>query len=295
MLFLHTAAPAAGNWYDWHLHPDVILAMLLLSGAYLYAIGPLRRRAADVGRVSKGRQMSFFLGIFVLYAATSSPMHELSEEYLISAHMLQHVLITMVVAPLLLGGIPGWVWQLLLRGRLKMRLARALTNPLVAFGSFNAVLLLAHLPGTIESQTESEPFHLLIHALLLTSGLLVWWPVLSPLPELPRLPYGGRMAYLFLQSLLPAVLASFVTFSNRAVYSVYEDAPRLWGISAIEDQQIAGGLMKILGTAILWSFIGVAFFKWYEAEQKQELAPRWPEVEQELGQMGLTSGELGSR
>lgn len=285
MLFLHTAGP---HWYSWHLHPDVILLLLGLTGAYFYAIGPLRYRIQDAGRVKRSTVLWFMGGITVLYVAASSPIHELSEGYLLSVHMFQHLLFTMVAAPMFIVGIPTWLWQAPLGRPSVLAIAKRLTHPVVAFGIFNSVLLLTHLPPTVDLALSSEWFHFFVHATLVMAAILMWWPVLSPIPELPRLSYGGQMAYLFLQSLLPAVLASFVTFSDRVVYEKYAAAPRIWGLSAIADQQIAGGIMKILGTAILWSFIGVAFFKWYDQDQKREQEPRWPEVEQELSEMGLT-------
>ncbi len=111
--------------------------------------------------------------------------------------------------------------------------------------------------------------------------------MLSQVPELPPLSYPLQMGYLFLQSLLPAVMASFVTFSDGVVYHVYEDAPRIWGISAVEDQRIAGGLMKLLGSIILWTFIAVAFFRWYEREEAEARGLPWRDVEEELDRLGL--------
>src|SRR5439155_8492867 len=91
----------------------------------------------------------------------------------------------------------------------------------------------------------------------------------------------------FVQSLLPAVIAAFITFSTSPVYSFYANAPRIWGLSAVEDQQIGAGLMKVAGSLILWSFIGVAFFKWFEREEAEARGPAWREVEEELQELGL--------
>ena len=118
---------------------------------------------------------------------------------------------------------------------------------------------------------------------------MMWWPILSAVPELPRLSYPLQMAYLFLQSLLPAVLASFITFSDGVVYRFYGEAPRIWGLSPVDDQQIAGGLMKLVGSLILWGFIAVAFFRWYQREEREARDPRWPEVEAELDRLGLST------
>jgi putative membrane protein len=95
------------------------------------------------------------------------------------------------------------------------------------------------------------------------------------------------MAYLFLQSLLPTVMASFVTFADRPVYPFYRNAPRLLDLSPIADQQVAGGLMKLLGSLILWSFITVIFFRWYSQEEQESQEPRWDDVEAELNELGL--------
>ena len=202
--------------------------------------------------------------------------------------MVQHLLFTLVAAPLLLAGTPTWLWQALLRGPGVMPIARVLTNPLVAFSVFNAVLLLTHLPPVVDLALRHHEFHLLVHVVLVVSALMMWWPILSIVPELPRLSYPLQMAYLFLQSLLPAVLASFITFSEGVVYEFYGEAPRIWGLSPIDDQQIAGGIMKLAGSIILWSFIAVAFFRWYQREEQESRGPRWQEVEAELDSLGLS-------
>jgi putative membrane protein len=277
------------EWLDWHVHPEVVLPLLLLEGAYLYTVTELRRGVSDAGRVKRSQVALFSLGVLVLYIAAGTPVHDISERYLLSAHMFQHLLFTLVAAPLLLAGTPAWLLQALLRGERVMAAARFLTKPLVAFALFNSVLLLTHLPPVVDLALREHQFHLFVHFLLVASAMLMWWPILSPLPELPPLSYPVQMGYLFVQSLLPSVMASFVTFADTAVYSFYEEAPRIWGLSPVQDQQIAGGLMKLLGSIILWSFIGVAFFKWFAREEAEARGPRWREVEEELSELGLTS------
>ena len=285
-----TALHIAGyEWLDWSLRPDVILLCILLGGAYYYAVTQLRPRSSDAGRVKRSQVVYYSLGVLTIYAAAGSPLHRLADEYLASAHMFQHVLLTLVAAPLLLAGIPAWVWQALLRVRGVLPVARLLTRPLMALVVFNAVMLLVHLPSAVDLQLREWWFHLFAHSSLLVAGLVLWWPVLSTVPELPRLAYPFQMGYLFLQSLVPAVMASFITFSDRVVYQAYAEAPRIWGLSPLDDQQIAGGIMKLLGTIILWSFITVAFFKWYEQEEGEARGPHWQDVEEELRDMGLTT------
>ncbi|MCH8345387.1 MAG: cytochrome c oxidase assembly protein [Chloroflexi bacterium] len=268
------------EWLDWSFRPDVILLCLLLGGAYYFAVTQLRPRSADAGPVKRSQVVYYSLGVLTIYAAAGSPLHNLADEYLASAHMLQHVLLTLVAAPLLLAGTPAWVWQALLRVRGVLPVARVLTSGLMALAVFNAVMLLVHLPSAVDLQLREWWFHLFAHTSLLVAGLVMWWPVLSTVPELPRLAYPVQMGYLFLQSLVPAVMASFITFSDRAVYQAYVEAPRIWGISPLADQQIAGGIMKLMGTIILWSFVTVAFFKWYEREEGEARGPRWQEAKE---------------
>jgi putative membrane protein len=276
------------DWLEWHLHPDVLLLCLGLLVGYWYVIEVLRPRISDAGRVKGSQTVFYSLGILTIYIAAGSPIHDLSEKYLLSVHMMQHLLLTLVAPPLLLAGIPGWFWQWLLRDDLVMKVAKVVLHPIVAFAVFNFLIVITHFPSVVDLALREHWFHFLMHAALVASAMAMWWQILSNVPELPRLSYPLQMAYLFVQSLLPAVVASFITFSRTAVYDFYEQAPRVWGISAVEDQQIAAGLMKTIGSIIIWSFIGVVFFKWYAQEEAESRGPRLRDVEEELKEMGLS-------
>jgi putative membrane protein len=276
------------EWLDWHLHLDVTLLCLGMLAFYWYAINELRPRISDAGRVKRSQTISFCVGVLVIYIAAGSPMHDLSEQYLLTMHMTQHLLFTLVAPPLLLVGIPAWLWQAAIRGPNVMTVAKFLTHPLVAFGAFNAMIVLTHLPEVVDYSLTHHWFHFFVHVALFSSAMLMWWPILSNVPELPRLAEPYQMAYLFVQSVLPAVIGGFIVFSRTPVYEFYEQAPRVWGISAVEDQQIAAGLMKTFTPVILWSFIAFAFFRWYAREEAESKGPRWREVEEELQEMGLS-------
>ena len=276
MSLLHIAGY---EWLDWSLHLDVILICILLEAAYLYAVTQMKTGLSEARRVTKRQVVLFSLGVLAIYVAGGSPLHDLAENYLATAHMMQHVLLTLVAAPLLLAGVPGWLWQAMLRVPGVLRVAKPLTRPVLAFAIFNAALLLIHLPPTIDLQLRVHVFHLLMHATLVGTALLMWWPILSPIPELPRLNPPLQMAYLFLQSMLPAIMASFITFSDTVVYSFYEDAPRIWNWTALDDQQVAGGSMKLSGTLILWSYMTVVFFRWYSKVEAEDKASKLEEAE----------------
>ncbi|MGH2725839.1 MAG: cytochrome c oxidase assembly protein, partial [Actinomycetota bacterium] len=216
-------AGASFPW-SWHPHPEVWALVAVLLIAYFWAlrtIGP--KHVEPVEFAASRRQKTFFvLGCGAILAAADWPMHELSENYLYSAHMIQHMIVTFAAAPLLMIGTPAWLWRLLLSPPRVLGIVRAITRPLVALFIFNAVLVFTHWPLIVTSSVRTESVHFLIHALLFASALIMWTPVLSPLLELPRLSYPARMLYLFLQSLVPTIPASFLTFGSKPLYHVYE-------------------------------------------------------------------------
>jgi len=286
-LLLHTAN---GPYeFSWHLHPDVVLLCAFLLAGYFWAITMLRESISDAGRVRRSQVVLYCSGVLSLYLVAGTPVHDISEQYLLTAHMFQHTVFIMISAPLMLAGIPSWLWQALLRRPGMLPAGRVLAHPVVAFLAFNALQVVTHLPEVVNFALETHWFHLFVHVALVASAILMWWPVLSNVPELPRLSPPLRMAYLFVQSLVPTVVAAFVTFADSAVYDFYAQAPRMWSLSAVEDQQIAGGVMKLMGSLILWGFITVIFFQWFYKEQREAAGPAWRDVESELESMGLTS------
>lgn len=251
----------------WHPHPDVWLLLGGLLVAYLVAA---RRHtpSSPAERDERRRRTTLFtVGIVVLLVSSDWPIHDLSEERWYSAHMVQHLVYTLVAAPLIVSGIPAWLWRRLLAPRAIGTLFGFLTRPVVALIVFNGLLLFTHWPEVVQSSVGSEWTHFGLHVLIFGSAVVMWWPVLSPLPERPALSPPAQMLYLFLQSLAPTIPASFLTFGHTLLYPVYATFPRLGGLSALDDQLIAGLIMKIAGGLILWGFIAVIFFNWHAREQ----------------------------
>lgn len=271
-----------------HLHPDVWLLFGAILAAYLWE---WRRHVSATGdSEGRSRKTKFFVaGVLVLWVGAGWPIHDLAERFLYSIHMVQHMLFSLVAAPLLLAGLPAWMVRALLRPVWLLRIVRFITRPVMALIIFNGVLLAMHWPAVVTATAHSELFHLGAHVALVGSALLMWWPVLSPLPELPPLPAPGQMLYLFVQSLAPTIPASFLTFGSSPLYKVYIGFPRIWGIDALTDMRIAGLTMKIAGGFILWGFITAIFFRWYNEEQRTEGwdSLRYRDVEREV-RSGLT-------
>lgn len=269
----------------WHAHPTVWLSIIAVVAAYVWAISRLGPRHAPAGeRYASGRQKAFFLtGVVFMYIGAEWPIHDVSENFLFSVHMIQHTLFSLVAAPLMLLGMPRWLLRLMIPQRL-LAWFRFLTKPLIAFAIFNGVIVATHWPVLVNLSVRSEPAHFVLHTILFAASLLMWWPVVDPLPELSRLTEPGKMLYLFAQSILPTVPASFLTFSSSPLYSAYAEFPRLWGVSAVDDQMVAGLLMKIGGGLLLWAVIAVVFFRWYAREnrQEEEATVTWHDFEHEL-------------
>jgi len=266
----------------WHVHPDVWLLFGSIIAAYLIA-GRRHERATGEATEPRKRRL-FLLGMGVLWLGADWPIHDLAERYLYSMHMTQHLLFTLVAAPILIAGMPVWLLRELLAPAPIRRIFRFMTRPLVALIFFNAVLLFTHWPEVVAASVGSELVHLGLHVLIVTSALVMWWPVMSPLPEMPSLPPPGQMLYLFLQSLAPTIPASFLTFGHTPLYPVYATFPRIWGIDALTDQLIAGLIMKLLGGLLLWGVIAVIFFRWYNQEQRDGLDPTTHQnVRREIG------------
>ena len=278
------SVPADQIW-EWHPHPDAWLLIVVLILGYAAAIrfwAPAH--APSVDKPVSPKEMGCYLaGVALLWLGADWPVHDFSENYLLSVHMVQHMLFTLMAPPLLLLGIPKWMLRRLLSPPPLARIARVATRPLVALVAFNAGIAVFHWPALVNLALEVEVVHFLVHTALVTTALMMWWPVVAPLPEFPRLSDPVKMLYLFGQSILPTVPASFLTFASGPVYDFYAQVPRLWGISVVDDQQMAGLIMKIGGGLLLWIVIAVIFFKWSAKEQSEVVEEvAWDDFEREL-------------
>jgi putative membrane protein len=265
---------------SFHVHADVWLILGSVVAVYLLWA---RDHERGTGEVTTAHQRRLFLsGMGVLFVASAWPLHDLAERTWYAAHMVQHMAYTLVAAPLLVAGTPAWMWRAALRTDRLRRTWRSITRPVMALVVSTAVLLITHWPAVVELSVRSEPIHLVLHTVLVASAVIMWWPIFSPLPEMPPISPPGQMLYLFAQSLAPTIPASFLTFGHQPLYRIYETFPRLLGISALTDQLIAGLLMKIVGGLILWGYIAVIFFRWGRREEQGWDALALQDVEAEV-------------
>jgi len=243
-----------------HLHPDVIAFVVLVALAYWLALTRLGSRVLpDEERPCSGRQARLLVAaVATLWVFSDWPVHDLAEGYLYSVHMLQHSVYTLVLPPLFILGTPPWLWRRLLRP--VMGVFRRLVRPWVAVAVFSLVTVATHLPPLVTAAVRSGPAHLGQHAALVLSAIAVWWPLLGPLPEAPRLAAPvHRLIYVFFQSLVPSVVGSSLIWARAVPYRVYEELPRLWGIDALEDQRWAGTIMEVAEGGLLLGFMLIVF------------------------------------
>jgi putative membrane protein len=190
--------------------------------------------------------------------------------------MVQHLLITMIAPPLLFLGTPRWLFRPLLRLPLALPIGRALTHPVVTFLAFNATFVLWHAPAFYDAALRSEPVHILEHVTMFVTAALTWWPIFSPLDELPPLAPPLQCLYLFFESIPPTILGALITFSGGVLYPTYARAPRVWGLTAEIDQQLGGLIMWIPGALIYLGVLTVVFFRWFNRDEYEGSQDRQP-------------------
>jgi len=261
----------------WTLHADVWALLIALAGGYWWAERRYRPLVAPDAPKATGRQWrTWYLGVFFLWLAADWPIHDLAEQRLFTFHMIEHMIVGYVVPPLLLNGMSRWMADRTL-GRPKVAaVLRRVAHPVVGFFAFNAMMVIVHWPEAVTWQIEGGVTHFLYHAVLFVAGVLMWLPVMSPTPAIPRLSMPMQMLYLFLNTLIPTVPASFITFSSVPLYPVYGDGPATWGLTLVGDQTIAGIVMKIGGGLLLLGRILQIWLR-YIREERQ-----FDEIERQL-------------
>ena len=251
--------------WRWTPHPEVWLIVLAALAVGMYVV---RALAPAAGEVVERRRKGCYLGaVALLWLASDWPIHDISEEHLYSVHMVQHLLITLAVPPLLLLATPEWLARRVVDpGR---PLARRLLRPVVVGVTFNAVVAITHIPWVVNTSASNGIVHYTVHLALFVTAVAMWLPVCGPFGEL-RLQPLSKMFYLFLMSVLPTVPAGFLTFAQSAVYDAYDTPLRLWGVTVANDQQMAGLIMKIGGGVYLWTIIAAIFFRWSARQRAGE-------------------------
>src|SRR5580692_4707763 len=246
-------------------HPSIPIGVATLIAIYL---GTCR----VAGRRPTRRQAMWFaiaMGV-ILYAHTE--LDELADARIFSMHMLQHLVETFLIPPLLLLGTPGWMIRPLVLSKPIKPIARVVTKPVIAFLIFSAVFVTAHFPPVFDRMCRDEDFHIFLHLMFMASGVILWWPILSPLPEYPRMSYPMQILYLFLLMIPMTAVAAPITLANSVLYMFYMGGTHPFGLTPMTDQVIGGIIMWVgQGTYIMVAFTAI-FIRWARYED-QEMPP----------------------
>jgi putative membrane protein len=233
----------------------------LILAALIYLRGWVRVRRLDRDSVGGWRAASFALGLLCIWVATASPLAALDHDML-TAHMVQHLLLMTFAPPLILLGASGktFVYGLPHRFVQVMRqlyqstglyqVWSALTHPAICWLGAASTLVAWHIPAVFALGLRSQMWHGIEQASFLATGLLFWWPVVQPLPNSLKWPESSILLYLFLATLPCDILSGFLVFCDRVVYPVFLSSPQSFGLSALEDQQCAGALMWTCVTVV---------------------------------------------
>jgi putative membrane protein len=271
----HGAAPSdpAGWYLDWPFVPAVWLTIAVVAWLYLRAARRIRGWPGV-------RRIHWLAGLAIEFVALAGPVAAY-ESSLFSVHMVQHLLLTMLAAPLLLLGAP---FTLALRraspgGRRQLsallngKLVRFMTHPTVTWTLFAAVITLSHIGAVYNAALENEGLHVLLHAAYLGAALLFWWPVIGLDPSGHRLAHPLRLVYLLLTMPVQAFLALAIYSSNRVLYSHYETLQRTWGPSVLDDQRAAAVVMWVGGDGAVVAALVFAILAWMRYDDR--VAARW--------------------
>jgi putative membrane protein len=254
-----------------HWHAEVAAGLAALLVFYLYATGPLRRRRRLGPPVGVGRHLAFVGGTLLMAGALLGPLAEWAEFVALSAHMAQHLLLTLAVPVLWLAGTPAWLLRPLLGVPGLARAGGLLTRPGVALALSGATLAVWHMPACFEAAMTRPGLHILMHLTLLGTALLAWWPLVGPLPEWPRPAPPGQLAYLMVAMVAMTAVAAPVTVAEDLLYPYYQAAPRAWPLEPRLDQEVAGILMWMGGLVAYLVAGTVVFFRWAARDDEAPL------------------------
>jgi putative membrane protein len=255
------------DWRHWHNEPFLTGGLILAGWLFAILAGPLRPHLAPGSPFPRRQAWMFYGGLVLFYLAVGSPLDQVSERFLLSAHMVQHMLIIYPAAFLLLAGTPAWMMDPVLGSPAKPVL-RILTKPLVCAVASSAIISAWHMPSLYDWTLRDKLVHVGEHLMFLCAALLYWWPIASPSRQLPPPGYGVRMLYLLGTEIAMIPVCAYIVFSADILYPTYEYAPRLIrGLSPADDQLMAGVIMKVSGMAVSLIAIGYFFLKWSRQQQ----------------------------
>lgn len=249
-------------WLVWDFHESIVIGIAVMIAAYAWAVtkGRVRYGWSSVP-ASRSQIQLFATSVVLLYLSLDGPLHHLADELLFCAHMLQHMLLQLIWAPILVLAIPEWLWRALYNLPGCKRFADFVTKPWMAFWLFNGVIVGWHIPWMYNLALTTHEFHILQHLMFMSTAVILWFVVIGPLPEL-RASYPRRMVFVVVNMFAMKALGLSLSMAEDIWYTFYASQPRAWGIDVMTDQQLGGLLMWMPGGGLLWFGLGKVFWQW---------------------------------
>ena len=255
----------------WHWHIEILLGLSLAQIIYLYLIGAFEPEN-NSKEINSKEIIYFTFGILIIFLCTVSPLHHIADNYLFSAHMLQHVFLTLIAPPLLILGMPGRLIDTQIKSPKQILIFKKLLHPITIFFIFNLTFSIWHMPILYNLSVTNHSVHVFEHFTFIFSAFLMWWPIFNKSKNLPRISFPAQMIYIFLLSVAQIIVFGIITFSNSPIYEYYANTPKLWNLTPLIDQQLGGIIMKVGSAVLFMTIILKRFFDWYKYEENNYIS-----------------------
>ncbi len=255
------------DWRHWHNEPYLVGGIVAAAWLYALATGPLRARFAPESPYPRKEAIRFYSGLVLFYLAVGSPLDQIGERFLLSAHMIQHALLIYPAALLFLIGLPPWFFRPSAEDRDSSSLGWLL-HPVSCGLIFVITLSVWHVPAIYDRALQDKLIHVLEHLMFFGSALFYWWPVASPSRRHPPISHPGKMLYLVAVTIGMTPLFAFLAFSTDVLYPTSEYAPRIIAnFSPAQDQLLGAAIMKLGGMGVTFIVFAVVFTRWYRSTE----------------------------
>ncbi|MDQ0173547.1 cytochrome c oxidase assembly factor CtaG [Paenibacillus tundrae] len=274
--------------------PTILALFLLIGAGYFVLVGPVSEKVSGAEPATVGQRVLFITGLIVFYLAQAGPFNLLGH-VMFSFHMVSMALSYLVAPPLLMKGLPNWVWRKIV-SFLPTRQLSFLAHPIVAALLFNGLFSIYHLPVVHDYVMLNFTVHRLYYIALFITSMLMWWTLLNPLPEGRQASGLSKVGFIFLNMVLLTPACGLIIFASEPLYATYSN-PAVWAeamrycvsgdtsallrsfggpaffnflSSAKEDQQVGGIIMKFIQEGIFVSMLALVFFQWYRKEKQED-------------------------
>ena len=251
----------------WHTEPFLLISILVPLWLYFLAIGP-GRFYFTTEPFPRSKAFLFTLAVCLVYLTVGSPLDQIAEQYLFVMHMVQHMLLIYAIPLLLFWGTPSWLIDgVFEKYPLILKYSTPFLNPAVAGFLFTFSYTVWHIPVLYDAAINNKVIHILEHLNMFVTGIMMLWSIASPSGLLKPSPHGVKMLYIFVLMIGQLPVFAFLSFSDEILYVSYEFAPRIWGLSANQDQILGGVVMKLTNMVVSVGVLTISFYQWYQKER----------------------------